>query len=78
MDTKCVSCSRKVSSGVLCSCCDRWFHWGNCSGGGIGEANETLPFFCRLLLGSSHGRGVGQILQEKLGDRYQVTNFFKP
>lgn len=185
MVTKCVSCRRNVSSGVLCSCCERWFHWGDCSGVGIGEANETLPLFCRvcsrdriiaeqegkiralqadldrareelkrlrgeegkqrwevvagnrghrkrtvsdsftigttnrfallpqlskeeapvevdvvkmqqnltrkptvskkvdgrrkvLLLGSSHGRGVGQILQEKLGDRYQVTNFFKP
>lgn len=31
-----------------------------------------------LLLGSSHGRGVGQLLQEELGPEYQVTNFFKP
>lgn len=31
-----------------------------------------------LLLGSSHGRGVGQLLQEELGSKYQVTNFFKP
>lgn len=31
-----------------------------------------------LLLGSSHGRGVGQVLQSKLGSGYQVTSFFKP
>lgn len=31
-----------------------------------------------LLLGSSHGRGVGQLLQEELGPGYQVTNVFKP
>lgn len=31
-----------------------------------------------LLLGSSHGRGVGQLVQEKLGAGYQVTSFVKP
>lgn len=31
-----------------------------------------------LLLGSSHGRGVGQLLQDSLGSGYQVTSFFKP
>ncbi|XP_049842200.1 uncharacterized protein LOC126292312 [Schistocerca gregaria] len=31
-----------------------------------------------LLLGSSHGRGVGQLVQEKLGADYQVTSLFKP
>lgn len=31
-----------------------------------------------LLLGSSHGRGVGQLLQDRLGSGYQVTSFFKP
>lgn len=30
-----------------------------------------------MLLGNSHGRGVGQMLQEKLGDRYQITSIFK-
>lgn len=31
-----------------------------------------------LLLGSSHGRGVGQQLQEVLGSEYQVTSIVKP
>ncbi|XP_049953378.1 uncharacterized protein LOC126469976 [Schistocerca serialis cubense] len=31
-----------------------------------------------LLLGSSHGRCVGQLLQENVGPEYQVRNFFKP
>ncbi|KAJ4443297.1 hypothetical protein ANN_04965 [Periplaneta americana] len=31
-----------------------------------------------LLLGSSHGRGIGQRLQASLGEKYAVTSFFKP
>ena len=31
-----------------------------------------------LLLGSSHGRGVGPQLQESLGTAYQATSIFKP
>lgn len=31
-----------------------------------------------LLLGSSHGRGIGQRLQASLGEKYTVTSIFKP
>jgi glutamate racemase len=34
---------------------------------------------CKILvLGSSHGRGIGQRLQNALGDAYAVTSTFKP
>ncbi|PNF24442.1 hypothetical protein B7P43_G09670 [Cryptotermes secundus] len=31
-----------------------------------------------LVLGSSHGRGIGQRLQNAMGDGYAVTSIFKP
>jgi trans-2-enoyl-CoA reductase len=31
-----------------------------------------------LVLGSSHGRGIGQRLQNAIGDAYAVTSTFKP
>jgi trans-2-enoyl-CoA reductase len=31
-----------------------------------------------LVLGSSHGRGIGQRLQNAMGDAYAVTSIFKP
>jgi hypothetical protein len=31
-----------------------------------------------LVLGSSHGRGIGQRLQNAMGDAYTVTSIFKP
>jgi hypothetical protein len=31
-----------------------------------------------LVLGSSHGRGIGQRLQKAMGDEYAVTSIFKP
>lgn len=186
MSEKCLTCRRIVSSGVWCDGCSSFFHWGDCSGVGNGEVDQTHQWFCRicsrdrkiveqegkiaalqaqleqaredlnrlrrekgkerwevatgnrrnrprtlsdsfvvnvknkfdlllqletdepqtevgveraqqtfsrklnknvgksakrkkvLLLGSSHARGVGQLLQDQLGSEYQVTNFFKP
>jgi len=31
-----------------------------------------------LLLGSSHGSGMGQMLQENLGSKFKVCSIFKP
>jgi hypothetical protein len=31
-----------------------------------------------LVVGSSHGRGIGQKLQNAMGDAYAVTSIFKP
>jgi hypothetical protein len=32
----------------------------------------------KILLGSSHGRGMGQMLQENLGSKFEVCSIFKP
>jgi hypothetical protein len=35
-------------------------------------------FKAKPKLGSSHGRGIGQRLQNAIGDAYAVTSIFKP
>ncbi|PNF14757.1 hypothetical protein B7P43_G16355 [Cryptotermes secundus] len=39
---------------------------------------EAKPKRKILVLGSSHGRGIGQRLQKAMGDAYAVTSIFKP
>jgi hypothetical protein len=40
--------------------------------------SKAKPKHKSLVLGSSHGRGIGQRLSECMGDAYTVTSIFKP